>query len=82
MRPKGVLDTQTTGYKETVQTLVEQGIVKKNDAATGLMLLDLMASRPKDGGPKVLHVPLEARDGDLFVGAIKVLRLAPLAPPQ
>lgn len=86
MRPSGVIETRTTGYRETIEALVRDGTVKKGDASTALFILEVMAQKPKDGGPKVLRVPFKAQQGELFIGAIRIgplpaLRI-PAVPPS
>ncbi|MDJ0947867.1 MAG: DUF2125 domain-containing protein [Alphaproteobacteria bacterium] len=82
MRPAGQLDTAIRGYRETTQTLVQAEMMKPKDAATALVVLDLLSKRSADGGARVLQLPVTARDGQLSVGPMPLATLPPLDLPD
>jgi hypothetical protein len=75
MQPEGAGTAQIRGFGETIDALVAQGLVKPNDGAFAKAGLGLLARTPKDGGAKVLSVPLTIQRQTLFAGPLPLIHL-------
>ncbi|MFI4985954.1 MAG: DUF2125 domain-containing protein [Alphaproteobacteria bacterium] len=78
MQPEGAGTAQIRGFEETIDGLVEHGLVKANDGAIAKGVLGLLAKTPPDGGPKLLTVSLTIQKQALYAGPIRLLRLPTL----
>jgi len=77
MRPAGSLQAELRGYAETVAALDEAGLIRRKDAATIQIALDLLA-RPGSDGTKSVAFQATARDGRLYLGPLRILKFSAL----
>tara|TARA_R110000824_G_scaffold118960_2_gene271520 strand:+ start:137934 stop:139070 length:1137 start_codon:yes stop_codon:yes gene_type:complete len=76
-RPAGNLDAEIRDYPALVQALVNQGIIRAQDAKIAQVGLGLVAQmQGKNDG--AIAVPVVMKDGKLFLGPLVVARLDPL----
>ncbi len=78
LRPAGQLTALVSGAGNTVDTLVELGVLKP-EAGLGVRLaLMALGKRRQIAGRSVIELPVTLRDGRLFLGPVPLLRLPPL----
>ncbi|MCP4328725.1 MAG: DUF2125 domain-containing protein [Alphaproteobacteria bacterium] len=70
LQPTGTLSTTTQGYREAVNAIEAAGQMSPRQAAQTRLMLDLMATRPGNGGPPQLDVDLNLVDRRLSAGAL------------
>lgn len=76
-RPTGNLDAEIRDYPALVQALVNQGIIRAQDAKIAQLGLGLVAQmQGKNDG--AIAVPVVLKEGKLFLGPLLVARLDPL----
>lgn len=81
LRPLGVLTADIKGYAETLAAL-ERSRLLPGRAVTGTRLaLDLLSRRDEADKRRVVTIPLAAQNGLLYVGPVRLLRLAPIPFP-
>ncbi len=79
MRPIAALTANIIGYGDVIDALIMSNMIPLGDAFIAKVAFNILAEKPKDGGPPVLRaVPVTAQDGTLFVGPVKVADLPPL----
>ncbi len=78
-RPEGVLETRITGLAPALDILVAAGQIDADDARLTGLVLGLLSKPEGEGGAPMLTLPLEARQGRLFLGPVALGRLSPLA---
>jgi hypothetical protein len=74
LRPLGAMTTKITGYEVLVDVAREQGQLSDEGASAAKAALGLLAVA---GGGR-LSVPLNLQDGYVFLGPVKLARLAPV----
>ena len=77
MRLAGSLRTVLQGYAETVAALEAAQLIRRRDAATVHIALDLLARRGPDGA-RVVSLPVTARNGAVYFGPVRVFKLRPI----
>jgi hypothetical protein len=73
LQPVGAMTAKLAGYEETLQALIQAGIVRAKHGALVNFGLNAIASRPADGGAPYIEAPLTIRDGRLFVGPVALM---------
>ena len=81
LQPAGKLATSTRGYREAVSAAEAAGQLTAERAAQLRLLLDVMATRPADGGAARLDADLRLANRRLFAGIIPLADLPPLRWP-
>ena len=81
LRPLGALTADIKGYAETL-TALERARLLRGRAVTGTRLaLDLLSRRDEADNRRMVTIPLAAQNGLLYVGPVRLLRLAPIPFP-
>ena len=73
MRPIGSLTADIRGYGDVIDAMIMSNFIPLGDAFLAKVAFNMMAEKPKNGGPRVLRsVPVIAQDGELYVGPVSV----------
>ena len=75
LRPEGRITTRVRGLPKTLDRLAEVGVIKQNVAATIKFALLALAGV---GGNGEMVVPVILRDGSLYLGPVRLLRISPV----
>ena len=76
MRPIAALTADIIGYGDVIDALIMSNMIPLGDAFLAKVAFNVIADKPKDGGPPVLRsVPVTAQDGELFVGPVTVAKM-------
>lgn len=81
LRPAGKLDARLQGFTAIIDVLEATGRLSENEAHTARIVLSLLAERQGNSGDPVLNVPLQAMAGSLFLGPVRIARLASVVGP-
>lgn len=82
LRPVGALTARIRGIDQTTQRFAEAGLIDRTVARLLSAGLQLLAVRPSDGSEPYVEAPLEAQDGKLYIGPMKVADLPPVLPKR
>lgn len=74
MQPLAALIVRAEGYIDTVEALVEAGLLQPNEGTAAKLGLSIMARRPEDR-PAYVETPVTVQDQTLSVGNVKLLHL-------
>ena len=78
LQPKATGTLHMTGYHAAIDALVRAGTIQRNAARVANTVLDMMATSTD---PAIVDVPLTLQGGSVAMGAIPLLRIAPLTWP-
>lgn len=70
LRPMGSMTTSLAGYAQTLDALVQKGVMKKREAKIGKIALDILARQENDQPSTIVSLPVTAQDGKLTVGPL------------
>lgn len=76
-RPAGTLDATLSGFPTLIDILVARRQMSPGEGNLARVVLGMLARRNGEGRPE-LAAPIEARDGRLFLGPVKIAALKPL----
>ena len=71
LQPMGVLTARIIGFRETVDRLTANGIIRPRQAMTAKIVLGLLAR----GSPPEIKAPISAQDGGLYIGPVRLMGL-------
>lgn len=78
MQPIGAFTIQAKGYMDSIDRLVEAGMIKGiNSLATKLMLITLTKKSP-NGGERYLELPLTLQERSLTAGPFEIAKFRPI----
>ncbi len=81
LQPSGTLATSTRGYREAISAAEAAGQLSARDAAQVRLMLDLLATRPENGGPPRLDVDLKVSNRKLYAGILPLADLPRITWP-
>lgn len=73
LQPIAAFSTRITGFNETLESLEETGVLPRGQAATGQVILSLLASTPRGGDEPELAVPVSVQDQRVSVGPFDLM---------
>jgi hypothetical protein len=79
LQPNGNGTLHMSGYHAAIDALVRAGTIGRNAAKVATTVLDMMATSTD---PAVVDIPLTLRGGTVAMGAIPLVRFAPVVWPQ
>ena len=83
LRPLGALTADIRGYEEALEALAEARLIRRDILPASRVTLNLLAKTSETDGRRVLTVPVNAQDGGLYLGPIKLVELpVVLNPPN
>lgn len=77
LRPEGAFTARLRGLHETIETLIENGLIESKQALAVRFAVLALATADEDGRP-VVTVPVTLRDGRLYLGPVAVLAVGPV----
>lgn len=86
LQPQAALTAQLRGFFEALDDLERQGVIRSSDASIAKVILGGMSTRPPDGGPRALALPITVQERMLYLGPVALMHLPPMrwgfdAPP-
>jgi hypothetical protein len=81
LQPLAAFTATMTGFNETMDLLVAQGVLSEDDAGAAKTLLSLLAKTPLTGGAPEIAVPLTIQNQRLSVGPVPLFTLRPIVWP-
>lgn len=81
LRPLGVLTADIKGYAETLTALERARILQRRAVAGTQLALDLLSRRDDGDNRRVVTIPVAAQNGSLYLGPVRLLKLAPIPFP-
>jgi len=75
LQPVGTLSTSTRGYREAITAVESSGRLTAERAAQLRLVLEVMATRPEDGGAARVDANLRVANRTLYAGAIPLAKL-------
>ena len=78
LQPMGGFDLQARGGAETIDVLVNVGMIKGLQSVAAKLMLATLTKTPEGGGETYLDVSLTLQDQILSAGPYKILRLRPI----
>jgi len=81
LRPLAALTTDIKGYAETLAALEQARLLRRKDAAGTRLALDLLSRRDGGDNRRMVTIPVTIQNGLLYVGPVRLLRLAPIPFP-
>lgn len=75
LQPIAAFSTRISGFRETVDALVDDGQVSAGDAQSVMLVLNLLAQTPSDSGAPEITVPVSVQDRRLSVGPFNVMEV-------
>ena len=82
LRPVVSITSDIRGFSETLSALEKSKIVAPPAAAAMRVALTVLAKTSPEDGEKVLSVPFTTRNGELWIGPFKLLKLKPINLPS
>jgi hypothetical protein len=82
LQPLAAFTATMTGFAETMDLLVAQGVFAEDEARAAKTLLSLLAKTPLTGGAPEIAVPLTIQNQRLSVGPVPLLTLRPIVWPS
>lgn len=73
LQPIAALSTRITGFSETLRTLETRGLIPPGQAASALVILNLLSNTPRGSDRPELSVPVSVQDLRLSVGPFDVM---------
>ena len=81
LRPLGALTADIRGYEEALEALAEARLIRRDILPASRVTLNMLAKTSETDGRRVLTVPVNAQDGGLYLGPIKLAELPVLLNP-
>jgi hypothetical protein len=81
LQPAGSATARLAGFGPTLDRLVASGLVGRGQAAIARIALTA-ASRPAEGGERVVEIPLQLEDRLLTAARMPLVRLPPIIWPN
>ena len=78
LQPQGNLTAKVQGFLETVDALVEAGLLEADQSALYKSGLALLAGAPDSSGVATLTAPLSLKGGRLLLGPLQIAQLPPI----
>jgi hypothetical protein len=78
MQPIGAFSLKVGGMFETVDVLYDQGLIPLGTLFATKFALNILNKKPVDGNNSYLNIALTLQDQTLYVGNVKVLKIAPI----
>ncbi len=78
LRPTGQLTSNLRGGSDLVDHLAERKMIAENAAGVLKLALITLSRRAEDGGPPVVELPVNLKDGRLYLGPVALFRLRPV----
>ncbi len=82
LRPVVSAIANIRGFSETLSAFEQSKVVTPDAAAAMRVALTVLAKPSPKDGEKVLSVPLNTRNGELWIGPLKLLKLKPINLPS
>jgi hypothetical protein len=79
MQPQGALNARARGYNETVDALVNAGLVNRRAGANVKVAFGVLGKQPQGGGPPEITVPVTVQNSWIYLGPVGLLPIPPLA---
>jgi hypothetical protein len=80
-RPLGALSADIKGYAETLKALQRARVLRRRDADGARLALDLISKRDGTDNRRMVSIPISAQGGMLYLGPVRLLKLAPIPFP-
>lgn len=77
MQPEAALTVRAEGYLETIEALVNAGLMRPNEGTAAKLVLTIVAKRPA-GRPAYVETPLTLQERVLSAGELRLARIAPV----
>ncbi len=81
LRPLGAISAEISGYGETLGALEQARVLPPKTAEGSRFALDLLSRPDGADGRRVVTVPLSAQNGSLYLGPLRIVRLAAIPFP-
>ncbi len=81
LRPLGALTADIRGYEEALEALADARFIRRDILPASRVTLNLLAKTSETDGRRVLTVPVNAQDGGLYLGPIKLAEMPVLLNP-
>jgi len=81
LRPLGAVSAEISGYGETLGALEQARVLPHKTVEGSRFALDLLSRRDESDGRRVVTVPLSAQNGSLYLGPLRIVRLAAIPFP-
>jgi hypothetical protein len=78
MQPQGALNARARGHNETIDALVNAGLVNRRAGATVKVAFGVLAKQPQGGGPPEITVPATVQNSWIYLGPVGLLPIPPL----
>lgn len=75
LQPIAAFSTRITGFGETLTAMQQQGMLDRNQAASALMVLNLLSSNSSNSGRAEISLPLSVQDQRLSIGPFDMMTL-------
>lgn len=75
LQPIGAMTARLAGFEETLETLVDAGVVQAKHGGLVNFALNAMAKRPADGGAPYIEAPVTIQNSRLFIGPVALVPL-------
>lgn len=81
LRPLGALSADIKGYAETLKALERTRVLRRREVDGARLALDLISKRDGADNRRMVSVPISAQGGMLYLGPLRLLKLAPIPFP-
>ena len=81
LRPLAALTADVKGYAETLSALQRARVLQERAVAGTRLALDLLSKRDTRDGRRTVTVPVTAQNGALYIGPVRLAKLAPIPFP-
>lgn len=78
LRPTGQLTSNLRGGSDLVDHLAERKMIAERAAGALKLAFFALSRRAEDGGPPVVELPVNLKDGRLYLGPVALFRLRPV----
>ncbi len=82
LRPEGAVAAKVRGIDGAIDSFASAGLIDRTTSKIVSAGLQLLAIRPDDGSEPYVSIPLEAQDGALYFGPLKIADLVPVIPKR
>lgn len=81
LRPLGAVSADIKGYAETLKALERARVLRRRDVDGARLALDLISKRDGTDNRRMVSIPISAQGGMLYLGPLRLLKLAPIPFP-
>jgi hypothetical protein len=75
LQPIAAFSTRITGFNDALDALETKGVIPRGQTASAQVILNLLASTPRDDEAPELRIPLSVQDQRLSIGPFNVMAL-------